>query len=191
MKSFIALCVLGCLFGAAFGRQLQQAPAAASGGLTAALQQAAASAPQLSTLVAAIQASGLQIPDDAAWTIFAPTNEAFADDDVREETGLTAHQLLEPANRDALVQLLSYHVVPAGAVSSSQLTEGQVLQTLLEGATLKVDLDEDDGRREIEIEATAGDDDGADVVTADIVAGNSIIHVVDDVLIPAALRRSG
>lgn len=89
------------------------------------------------------------------------------------------------------LQLLSYHVVPAGAVRSTKLTDGQVLQTLLKGATLKVDLDEDDGRRKIEIESSAGDDDGADVVRADIVAGNSIIHVVDDVLIPAALRKSG
>lgn len=52
-----------------------------------------------------LQAAGITIPPNASWTIFAPTNEAFSDDDVREKTGLTAAQLLEPANRQALVQV--------------------------------------------------------------------------------------
>jgi uncharacterized surface protein with fasciclin (FAS1) repeats len=52
-----------------------------------------------------MQAAGLDIPADATWTIFAPNNEAFADDDVREETGLTAQQLLQPENKQALTQV--------------------------------------------------------------------------------------
>lgn len=51
------------------------------------------------------QAAGITIPAGATWTIFAPTNDAFNDDDVREATGLTAAQLLEPANRQALAQV--------------------------------------------------------------------------------------
>lgn len=52
-----------------------------------------------------LQAAGLTIPNDAAWTILAPTNEAFNNDDIREQTGLTAAQLLEPANKVALTQV--------------------------------------------------------------------------------------
>lgn len=52
-----------------------------------------------------------------------------------------------------LLQLLSYHVVPAGAVRAAALTDGQRLTTLLEGApALRVDIDEDDGKRQVEIE---------------------------------------
>jgi hypothetical protein len=51
------------------------------------------------------------------------------------------------------LQLLSYHVVPAGAVRAAELTDGQRLTTLLEGApALRVDIDEDDGQRQVEIE---------------------------------------
>lgn len=52
-----------------------------------------------------LQAAGINIPADAAWTIFAPKNEAFSDDDIREETGLTAQQLLQPENKQALTQV--------------------------------------------------------------------------------------
>jgi hypothetical protein len=52
-----------------------------------------------------LQAAGIEIPAGAAWTIFAPNNEAFSDDDIKEDTGLTAQQLLQPENRQALTQV--------------------------------------------------------------------------------------
>jgi hypothetical protein len=59
----------------------------------------------------ALQAAGVEIHADTAWTIFAPTNEAFSDDDIRDETGLTAQQLLQPENRQALTQVGQQHVI--------------------------------------------------------------------------------
>jgi uncharacterized surface protein with fasciclin (FAS1) repeats len=52
-----------------------------------------------------MQAADLSIPENATWTIFAPTNDAFADTAILETTGVTAAQLLEPANKDALVKV--------------------------------------------------------------------------------------
>jgi hypothetical protein len=72
-------------------------------------QQFKCHAPCISCLAALTpppaQAAGITIPAGATWTIFAPTNDAFNDDDVREATGLTAAQLLKPANRQALAQV--------------------------------------------------------------------------------------
>jgi hypothetical protein len=61
----------------------------------------------------------LKVPDDAAYTIFAPTNKAFADSDVVKRTGLTAAQLLLPANKKALTQ-----VSPTGMVADLHLSHG-------------------------------------------------------------------
>ncbi len=52
------------------------------------------------------QAAKLEIPAGATWTIFAPTNEAFASSTIKETTGLSAAQLLEPANKAALIKVL-------------------------------------------------------------------------------------
>jgi uncharacterized surface protein with fasciclin (FAS1) repeats len=59
----------------------------------------------IAAAAAALQAAGIEIPADAAWTIFAPNNEAFSDDDIQEDTGLTAQQLLQPENGQALTQV--------------------------------------------------------------------------------------
>lgn len=76
-------------------------------------------------------------------------------------------------------QVLSSHVVPAAAVASTQLTDGQVLKTLLQDATLTVSLS--GGGVKIQ---------DANVVTPDIKAGKNIIHVIDKVLLPAALVKN-
>lgn len=83
------------------------------------------------------------------------------------------------ASTPGRAQVLSYHVVPTAAVVSTQLTDGQVLDTLLEGGALNVSLS--DGGVKI------GD---ANVVTPNIKAGNNIIHVIDKVLLPAALVKN-
>jgi uncharacterized surface protein with fasciclin (FAS1) repeats len=56
-------------------------------------------------LLLSLQAAGVQFPDGASWTIFAPNNEAFAADDIKEDTGLTAEQLLAPEYKEKLTQV--------------------------------------------------------------------------------------
>ncbi|GIT90668.1 beta-Ig-H3/fasciclin [Jannaschia pagri] len=129
----------------------------------------AAAAGSFSTLLAAAEAGGLveTLKGDGPLTVFAPTDEAFA----ALPEG-TVESLLEPANQDQLVQILSYHVVP-GAVMSGDLTDG------MEAATAN------------DMTLTIGTEggvtvNGANVVTADIEASNGVIHVIDSVLLPDA-----
>jgi uncharacterized surface protein with fasciclin (FAS1) repeats len=61
-----------------------------------------------------LQAAGVQFPDGASWTIFAPNNEAFAADDIKEDTGLTAEQLLAPEYKEKLAQVGGGHAGCAG-----------------------------------------------------------------------------
>jgi uncharacterized surface protein with fasciclin (FAS1) repeats len=71
-------------------------------------QRCSSSLPTLDPIChpAVLQAADLSVPEDATWTIFAPTNDAFADAVIKETTGVTAAQLLEPANKDALIKVL-------------------------------------------------------------------------------------
>merc|ERR1712176_1683389 len=119
----------------------------------------AASVPDLSILVEAVVAGGLldAIADPAAeLTVFAPTNDAFV---------------------ETLVEVLTYHVVPAVAFAED-LSDGQVLPTLNgEELTVSIVLDE------VFIEGIGST---AEVIVADIEAGNSVVHVIDAVLLPFA-----
>jgi hypothetical protein len=102
---------------------------------------------------------------------------------------LLAHLLLHvPAAAvsgppSSLLQVLQYHVVPAAAVRSTQLKDGQQLTTALEGAsplTVKINKGK----------VTINDNDqDAEVITADVGAGKAVIHVIDEVMIPSALVR--
>lgn len=78
-----------------------------------------------------------------------------------------------------LPQVLTYHVVPSAAVLSTQLTNGQVIPTALADATVTVTIA--DGKVKI---------NDANVVTADIKAGGSVVHVIDAVLLPADLVKA-
>ena len=128
----------------------------------------AASNDDFSTLVAAVQAAGLvdTLKSDGPFTVFAPTNAAFA----KLPAG-TVESLLEPENKDQLVSILTYHVVP-GAVTSDQLA-GQRLSV----ATVQGDSVHIDARNGVKVE-------NATVVAADIIATNGVIHVIDTVLLP-------
>jgi uncharacterized surface protein with fasciclin (FAS1) repeats len=120
------------------------------------------------TLVAAVQAAGLvdTLKGEGPFTVFAPTDEAFA-----ALPDGTVESLLQEENRDQLVSILTYHVIP-GAVMSSDIA-GQTLSVeTVQGAELAIDAT--DGVRVGE----------AMVVTADIEASNGVIHVIDTVLIP-------
>ncbi len=125
----------------------------------------AVGAGSFNTLVAAVQAAGLvdTLKGDGPFTVFAPTDEAFA---ALPEGTIEA--LL--ADIPTLTAILTYHVVP-GAVMSTDLTDGMMAETV-NGQSVTITLG--DG---VQV-------DGANVVTADIVASNGVIHVIDAVILP-------
>ncbi|MEP3330521.1 fasciclin domain-containing protein [Sedimentitalea sp.] len=121
------------------------------------------------TLVAAVQAAGLvdTLKGKGPFTVFAPTDDAFA----ALPEG-TVETLLKPENKDQLVQILTYHVVPA-KVMSSELAGKRAKVLTVEGERLSVN----------------GMGNGvkvgsSKVVAADVGASNGVIHVIDKVLIP-------
>jgi uncharacterized surface protein with fasciclin (FAS1) repeats len=123
---------------------------------------------QFSTLVAAVKAAGLvdTLKGDGPFTVFAPTNDAFA----KLPAG-TVEMLLKPENKDKLVAILTYHVVP-GKVMSGDLAGKKLSAATVQGSD--VDIDATNGVRV----------DGATVTTADIGADNGVIHVIDTVILP-------
>ena len=121
-----------------------------------------------STLVAAVSAAGLveTLKGDGPFTVFAPTNEAFAN--LPEGTVET---LLMEENKDQLVEILTYHVVP-GAVTSDALAGKRLRVQTVQGDFVHVD-----GTDGVTV-------DGATIVVADIMATNGVIHVIDAVILP-------
>merc|ERR1712118_512036 len=133
----------------------------------------ASGAEELSILVEAVVAAGLldAITDpEAEFTVFAPTNDAFV-----TLLGALGFDELADINTDTLTSVLLYHIVPAVAYSTD-LTDGQVLPTL-NGADLVVDLSSG-----VMIDGIGSD---ASVTIADIPAANSVVHVIDTVLLPS------
>lgn len=128
----------------------------------------AVAAGSFKTLVAALQAAGLEttLRSDGPFTVFAPTDAAFA----KLPAG-TVETLLKPENKDQLVSILTYHVLP-GIVYSKSLAGKQIEATTVQGTTLAVD-----GTNGVKV-------DNANVVTGDIKTANGIIHVIDTVLMP-------
>ncbi len=120
-----------------------------------------------STLVAAVTAADLAgvLSGDGPFTVFAPTNEAFA----KLPEG-TVETLLKPENKEKLVAVLTYHVV-AGKVMAVDVKPGKVATVNGKEATISVE----DGKVKI---------DAATVVTTDIAGSNGVIHVIDSVILP-------
>ena len=127
-----------------------------------------------STLVTAIKAAGITdiLKDSGPFTVFAPTNEAF-----NALPAGTLEKLLKPENKDALVQVLTYHVVE-GKVTAEQVV-GLSEATSVEGTT--IDISTDMGSVMVE---------DASVVKTDIMASNGVIHVIDKVILPDTLSAS-
>ncbi len=125
--------------------------------------------PDLSTLVAAVTAGDLvtTLQGEGPFTVFAPTNQAFAD------IQSTVDTLLEPANKKDLQNVLTYHVVP-GTYAAADLTDGQELTTV-QGEKLTVSIEGDTVK--------VGD---ATVAQADVATSNGVVHVIDKVLVPPA-----
>lgn len=132
----------------------------------------AASSDQFKTLTAAIEAAGLKeaLSAEGPYTVFAPTDEAFA---ALPEGVL--EQLLKPENQEVLVQLLKYHVV-SGSVTSSQIKSGEV--ETLSGDSVSIELGVD-GTVTV---------NNAKVTQADLPASNGVIHVVDNVILPQQIQ---
>ncbi len=129
--------------------------------------EVATSAGSFNTLTTALKAADLvtTLEGDGPFTVFAPTDEAFAT--LPEGT---LEELLKPENKDELVKILTYHVV-AGAVLSTDLEAGKV--PTVEGSDVEIQLGS-----EVKV-------NDAQVVKADIKASNGVIHVIDKVIIPS------
>lgn len=121
-----------------------------------------------STLVAAVKAAGLveTLAGEGPFTVFAPTNDAFA----KLPEG-TVEDLLKPENKEKLVAVLTYHVV-AGKVMAADVAPGEVATVQGSKATITA---AEDGAVMI---------DKATVVKTDIEASNGVIHVIDSVILP-------
>ena len=122
----------------------------------------------LSTLVAAVKAGNLveTLKGSGPFTVFAPTNDAFS----ALPEG-TLERLLLPENKDKLVAILSYHVVP-GKVKSTDLSDGMKAKTV-QGSNIEVDISESGVKV-----------NDASVTKADIEASNGVVHVIDKVILP-------
>ena len=127
----------------------------------------AAGADNFKTLVAAVKAAGLveTLQGKGPFTVFAPTDAAFA----KLPAG-TVESLLKPENRDKLVALLKYHVIPGKVLAADVKTmeaktvQGQNVHLVVSAAGVTVN--------------------SANVVKTDVLAENGVIHVIDTVVLP-------
>jgi uncharacterized surface protein with fasciclin (FAS1) repeats len=128
----------------------------------------AASAGQFETLLAAVKAAGLveTLKGDGPFTVFAPTDEAFAN-----LPAGTVENLLKPENKDQLIAVLTYHVVP-GTVRTYDLEGKRQFVETVQGSKLTVRAFND-----VHV-------DEAKVISSDIIATNGVIHVIDAVVLP-------
>ncbi len=127
----------------------------------------AAANKSFSTLVAAVKAAGLveTLKSDGPFTVFAPTDEAFA----KLPAG-TLESLLKPENKKQLAGILTYHVV-AGKVLSKDVKSGMVKMVNGQNAKLKAN------KKGVRINK-------AKVIKADVLTSNGVIHVIDTVILP-------
>lgn len=134
---------------------------------------------------ARLQASGLDLSNITNVTILAPNDAAF--EKRLPALGLTPAQLLAPENNQTLVDILSYHVIP-GVYTSSNLTDGGNLTTL-QGTNVTSAVDTTMTPPMISFLPGFDSPYNATVVVPDIQAGGNVIHVIDDVLVPAAISE--
>ncbi len=134
----------------------------------------ASDTPALSTLVTAVKAASLvdTLQGKGPYTVFAPTNEAFA-----ALPAGTLDSLLKPENVEQLKSVLTYHVVP-GKILAQDLKDGQVITTV-QGGTLTVSIT--DGM----VYLTDAKGNKVTVEKADVNADNGVVHVIGGVLLPS------
>lgn len=136
--------------------------------------ETAEKAGKFNTLLAAAKAAGLAgtLAEGENLTVFAPTDEAFA-----ALPAGTVENLLKPENKDKLVAILSYHVLPRKLASNQ-----------LPGRTIHVKTVKSSGDKMLSVKKSSSGVtvDQSNVVSADIKASNGIVHVIDKVLLPAS-----
>ena len=130
--------------------------------------ETAVEAGQFETLAAALTAAGLAetLQGEGPYTVFAPTDKAFE----KLPEG-TVDTLLKPENKEKLVAILTYHVVP-GKVKAADVVKLDKAKTV-EGSDVKIKVDGD----KVMV-------NGAKVVKTDIMTSNGVIHVIDTVIMP-------
>ncbi len=135
--------------------------------------ETAKGAGSFNTLLAAAQAAGLAdaLATGENLTVFAPTDEAFA----KLPAG-TVENLLKPENKDQLVAVLSYHVLPRKLASNQMLAGPFHVRTIKSGGDRTLAVSKGSGGVTV---------DNANVVQADIMTDNGIIHVIDSVMLPS------
>jgi len=132
----------------------------------------AVGAGKFKTLVAAVKAAGLveTLKGKGPFTVLAPTDEAFA----KLPEG-TVESLLKPENKDKLIAILTYHVIPGAAMAADVVKlDGKKVKTV-EGSEIEVSVN--DGKVMV---------NKANVVKTDIKTSNGVIHVIDAVILPPA-----
>ena len=159
------------LFTAALAASMLIATAASAGNYgkkKADIVDTAVAAGTFNTLAAALEAGGLvgTLKSDGPFTVFAPTDEAFA----KLPAG-TVEELLRPENKDKLVEILTYHVV-AGKVKAVDVVTLSSAETV-NGKSVTIRVEED----------TVYINDSR-VTATDVWASNGVIHVVDTVILP-------
>jgi uncharacterized surface protein with fasciclin (FAS1) repeats len=134
----------------------------------------AVSAGNFNTLVAAVKAAGLveTLKGDGPFTVFAPTDEAFA----KLPEG-TVEDLLKPENKDKLVSILTYHVV-SGKYKAEKVLKKDMLKTV-NGQSIKVSKSDKGAMINMSM-----------ITATDIMTSNGVIHVIDTVLIPEESKTS-
>lgn len=140
----------------------------------ASIPETAESAGQFKTLLAAVGAAGLAevLSGDGPFTVFAPTDDAFA----ALPEG-TVESVLQPENKQQLIDILKYHVI-SGRVYDSAAVAAKRADTLL-GRGVNISLS-----------ANGLQVNDANVVSANVNASNGVIHVIDKVLLPSSMSRT-
>lgn len=163
---------------AVYAKDVMVGGAAMSDGKT--IAENAPNAKNLTTLVAALKAAGLVETLNGAgpFTVFAPTNEAFA----ALPKG-TVENLLKPENKETLKKVLLYHVVPANASAAAAMKMvkddgGSHMAKTAEGESLTLKTSSD------KLTVTDASGGTATVTQADVVQKNGVVHVIDKVLMP-------
>lgn len=124
------------------------------------------------TLIAAAESAGLTgaLTEDGPYTIFAPTDDAFAKLPVS-----TVDALMRPENRGQLTMMLRMHVISGRKLTTDKVSGLQITADTLNGPVAIDAIDETAGMRV----------NGARVVVSDIEASNGVIHAIDTVLLPS------
>ena len=130
----------------------------------------AVSAGTFKTLVAAVKAAGLvdTLKGEGPFTVLAPNDEAFA----KLPEG-TVESLLKPENKEKLVAILTYHVIPAKAMASDVIK--------LDGTSVK---SVQGGKIKVSVHGETVKVNDAKVIKTDIACSNGVIHVIDTVIMP-------